>query len=97
MYSALARLAVKQNESEWWDSIKDDEKELSAVVKSYCKICPDTTHGKPRGNFKVSQYRHSWSLSRPSSNSGASHVLNSFVPACFECSDSPIRARTSVS
>jgi hypothetical protein len=33
MYSALARLAIKQNEIEWWDSVKDDEKELAQVKR----------------------------------------------------------------
>ncbi len=35
------------------------------MIKSYCNVCPDSTHGKVRGNFKVSTYRFGVTLAAP--------------------------------
>ena len=55
--SSLARVSIKQGEQEWWNKIKSDEKELKKVILAYKKACPDTSHGVPRGEFKISQYK----------------------------------------
>jgi hypothetical protein len=57
--SALTRLAIVQNEQEWWENTKADDKALGKVIKNYKEVCPDSTHGVQRGGgqFKVATYK----------------------------------------
>ena len=50
---------------DYWNEIKDDEKELGNIVKAYRKVCPDSSFGTPRGGasgklkFNLTKYKES--------------------------------------
>ena len=50
-YDALDKLARKQNELDWWNEQKKDDKKLHACVRKYRDLCPDNVgRGRKRNS-----------------------------------------------
>ena len=57
-YDALARLAKKQGELEWWAEVKGVPKKLKQLVQDFNKMLPSLGLGKARAKgFKMAEYK----------------------------------------
>ena len=64
----LAKQACRQNQSEYWKEVRNNEQELKKLVARYMEACPKQIDKGKRGNFSLASYREVYSAT---TNSGA--------------------------